>query len=37
MFQTISTIFRARAAEAEEALVDRNAVTLLAQRWIAGT
>lgn len=31
MFQTLSTLFRARAAEAEETLIDRNAVTLLAQ------
>ena len=31
MFQTLNTLFRARAAEAEEALVDRNAVSLLAQ------
>lgn len=31
MFETLSTLFRARAAEAEEALVDRNAITLLAQ------
>lgn len=31
MFQTLSTLFRARAAEAEEELIDRNAITLLAQ------
>ncbi|MEL7464972.1 MAG: PspA/IM30 family protein [Pseudomonadota bacterium] len=31
MFQTLGTLFRARAAEAEETLIDRNAVTLLAQ------
>ena len=31
MFQTLGTLFRARAAEAEETLIDRNAITLLAQ------
>lgn len=31
MFETLTTLFRARTAEAEEGLVDRNAVTLLAQ------
>ncbi|MEM8755080.1 MAG: PspA/IM30 family protein, partial [Pseudomonadota bacterium] len=31
MFETLTTLFRARSAEAEEALIDRNAVTLLAQ------
>lgn len=31
MFETLTTLFRARSAEAEEALVDRNAITLLAQ------
>lgn len=31
MFQTLGALFRARAAEAEEVLIDRNAVTLLAQ------
>lgn len=31
MFETLSTLFRARTAEAEESLIDRNATTLLAQ------
>lgn len=31
MFETLTTLFRARAAEAEEGLIDRNAITLLAQ------
>jgi phage shock protein A len=31
MFETLATLFRARTAEAEEGLIDRNAVTLLAQ------
>ncbi|MEM7545708.1 MAG: PspA/IM30 family protein [Pseudomonadota bacterium] len=31
MFETLTTLFRARTAEAEEGLIDRNAVTLLAQ------
>ncbi|MEO1610860.1 MAG: PspA/IM30 family protein [Pseudomonadota bacterium] len=36
MFQTLGTLFRARAAEAEETLIDRNAVTLLAQHLREG-
>ena len=31
MFGTLNTLFRAKAAEAEEDLIDRNAITLLAQ------
>lgn len=31
MFETLTTLFRARTAEAEEALAERNAVSLLAQ------